>query len=190
MGLTEHDAPGNPVLASALRAYERGRLRWALAAALPLFVLPLGSWLLSGRPILMCVIGALLFTTAVLLLWRGQGWARGLGVGLAAGLIPFILGHGTRMGGHVCTGALCMSICVGASLVGGIAAGLVVTSVVRRASLSAQALAAATGVAFLTGALGCGCVGVSAVLGLATGLGATVAAARLFALLRSTRTGA
>src|SRR5512147_2915525 len=184
MGLTDHDTAGDPVLASALRAYERGRLRWALAAALPLLVLPVGSWLLSGRPILMCVIGALLFATAALLLWRGQGWARGLGLGVAAGLIPFILGHGTRMGGHVCTGALCMSICVGASVTGGVAAGLVVTSVVRRASLSVQALASATGVAFLTGALGCGCVGVSAVMGLAVGLGATVAGARLLALVR------
>ncbi len=188
--MSEPTHPEDRALASALRAYERGRVRWALAAALPLLILPLGSWLLSGRPLLMCVIGALLFATAALLLWRGQGWARGLGLGVAAGLIPFILGHGTRFSGHVCTGALCMSICFAASLVGGVAAGIIVTSVVRRASLTTQALAGATGVAFLTGALGCGCVGVSAILGLAAGLGATVAAGRLLALARSSRTGA
>ena len=180
MELSERSSAQDRLLASALRAYEHGRARWALAVARPLLALPLGSWLLSGHAILMCVIGGLLFATATVLLWRGQGWSRGVGLGVAAGLVPMVLAHASGFSGHVCTGTICMSVCLAVSLTGGIAAGLIITSAVRRLLLSAQALLAAIGVAFLTGALGCACIGVSGILGLAGGLGASVAGARLF----------
>jgi hypothetical protein len=179
MELSESSRTEDRVLASALRAYERARARWALAIAAPFLVLPLGSWLLGGHPVLMCVLGGALFASAAVLLWRGQGWARGLGLGVAAGLIPFGLAHSARFSGYLCTESTCYSICLAAALVGGVAAGVVVTSAVRRGSRSRPVLSAAVGVAFLTGALGCGCVGGWAVAALAVGLGAAVTATRL-----------
>ncbi len=184
MELSEPSRAEERLLGSALRAYERGRARWAMAVAVPFLVLPLGSWLLGGPPVLMCVLGGALFATAAVLLWRGQGWARGVGLGVAAGLIPFGLAHAARFSGHLCTESMCYSICLAASLIGGVAAGVVVTSAVRRASWSRPALAAAAGVAFLTGAHGCGCVGAWGVAALATGLGGGIAAAWLVTRVR------
>lgn len=179
MGLSESSWTEDRLLASALRAYERGRARWALAVAVPFLLLPLASWVLGGHLALMCTLGGALFASAAVLLWRGQGWGRALGLGLAAGLIPFGLSHAARFSGHICTESMCYSICLAACLIGGVGAGVVVVSAIRRASRSSSALAAATGVAFLTGALGCGCVGAWGVAALATGLGASIAASRL-----------
>src|SRR5574338_575866 len=139
MDVNEASRREQRVLASALRAYERGRARWALGVAVPLLVLPLSSWLLGGHPVLMCLLGAALFAAAALLLWRGQGWARGVGLGVVAGLLPFGLAHASRLSGHVCTEAICFSICLGASVLGGIAAGIVVSSATRRRAHPAQA---------------------------------------------------
>jgi hypothetical protein len=61
---------------------------------------------------------------------------------------------------------------------------VVVTSSASRDSRSRPALAAAIGVAFLIGALGCGCVGAWGVAALVIGLGASVAAARLVTRVR------
>jgi hypothetical protein len=184
MELNETSPTEHRLLASALRAYEQGRARWALAVATPLLLLPLSSWLLGGHPMLMCVLGGALFASAAVLLWRGQGWGRGLGLGVAAGLIPFGLAHSARFSGHLCTESTCYSICLAAALVGGVAAGVVVTSAAHRVSRSRPALAAAIGVAFLTGALGCGCVGTWGVAALAVGLGAAVTSASLVTRVR------
>jgi hypothetical protein len=179
MPLSENAPAEDRVLAMALRAYERSRARWALGMAGPVLVLPLASWFLGGHLVLMCALGAALFASAALLLWRGQAWARGAGLGLAAGLIPFGLVHLARCSRYVCTESLCYSICLAACAIGGLAAGVVVTSGVRRAPGSISALATATGVAFLTGALGGGCVGAWGVVALAAGLGASIAVAQL-----------
>ncbi len=190
MPLSESSRAEDRVLATALRAYERGRARWALWMAGPVLVLPLASWSLGGHPVLMCALGAALFATAALLLWRGQAWARGVGLGLAAGLIPFGLVHLARCSSYVCTEPMCYAICLAASALGGVAAGVVVTSAVRRASGSRLVLATATGVAFLTGALGCGCVGAWGVVALAAGLGASIGAGLLLSPVRRVPPGA
>jgi hypothetical protein len=190
MELSEPSRAEDRVLTSALRAYERGRARWALGMAVPVLVLPLASWLLGGHPVLMCVLGSALFASAAVLLWRGQAWARGVGLGLAAGLIPFGLVHVARCSSYVCTELMCFSICLAACVIGGVAAGVIVTSAVRRASWSMPVLAATTGVAFLTGALGCGCVGRWGLVALAGGLGASIVAGLLLSRVRRLPPGA
>jgi hypothetical protein len=190
MEMSEPSRAEDRLLASALRAYERGRARWALGMAVPVLVLPLASWLLGGHPVLMCVLGGALFAIAALLLWRGEAWGRGVGLGLAAGLIPFGLVHVARCSSYICTESMCFSICLAACVIGGVAAGVIVTSAVRRTSWSMPVLAATTGVAFLTGALGCGCVGKWGLVALAAGLGASIVGGQLLARVRRLPPGA
>jgi hypothetical protein len=71
-----------------------------------------------------------------------------------------------------------------------VAAGVIVTSAVRRTSWSMPVLAATTGVAFLTGALGCGCVGKWGLVALAAGLGASIVGGQLLARVRRLPPGA
>jgi hypothetical protein len=190
MEMSEPSQTQDRLLGSALRAYERGRARWALGMAAPVLLLPLASWLLGGHLVLMCALGGALFAGAALLLWRGQAWARGVGLGLAAGLIPFGLVHLARCSRYVCTESMCFSICVAASVIGGAVSGVVVGTAVRRASWSIPILAAGTGGAFLTGALGCAGVGGWGLVALAAGFGVSIAVARLLPHSRGNAPGA
>jgi hypothetical protein len=164
------------VFASATRAYERGRTRWALWAAAPLTVLPLISYLVGQRPVSSLAIGIVLVATGAVLLWRGGALTQGLSSGVRAGLVPLALAHAANLYGHICTPAGCTSLCVPACALGGVAAGLLVARAVARSRNELPVLASGAAIAVMVGALGCACIGFSGMAGMVAG---TVAASVL-----------
>ncbi|WP_437281253.1 hypothetical protein WME90_12035 [Sorangium sp. So ce375] len=154
----------------AYRAYERGRARRAALAAAPTIAVGLVATLMSDRPVTTAILGAALYVAAALLSWRGQQLGRGVLPGVAAGLVPFATAHAARIYGHLCTPEGCVSICVPACLAGGVAAGVLLSRALRRSERLGASWASACGVAALTGALGCACVGFGGVIALTAGL--------------------
>lgn len=166
-------------------AYERGRRRWAVVSVLPLTVLPLGSFALGHRLMPSLVFGGLLLTVAAVLLWRGQAFGRGLAVGLKAGVVPLVLAHAANLYGHVCTADGCTSLCVPACVLGGVAAGLIISGAAMRSPVRWQVVGSAAVSAGLIGALGCACIGFSGVAGLVVGMAGMLSLTRLLSVARA-----
>jgi hypothetical protein len=143
--------------ARARRAYEGGRLRWALQIGwivLPLIAI---SFVAVGASPVSAATGALLLATATLLRWRGQTASAAVRAGLAAGLIPFALLLTLKCGaGAFCALGGCMAHCARFCGFGGLAAGVLLALRARRhAEHVVQFLVAASAIAALTGLLGC-----------------------------------
>jgi hypothetical protein len=149
------------------RRYEWSRFWRALLGFAPACALILIAAYLSPRSISVLLFGAVLFGNGVLLLWYGQGLQRAVLPGVLAGLIPLTSALCANHFGHVCTGGGCMSLCLPACILGGVSAGAVLGYWARRRSWGF--LLAASGVALLTGAMGCGCIGYAGVFGLLAG---------------------
>lgn len=148
--------------------YEWARLRWSLLGMVPVSLVIAAALLLGKRPSSVALFGALLFATGVVVLWRGQELRRALWPGVLAGLIPLTAALvANRM--HICAGGHCTSLCLPACSLGGVVAGLVVSFVATRRSLSWGFWVAASSLALLTGAMGCACIGYAGVVGLVTG---------------------
>lgn len=169
---------------TAAAAYERSRLRWAVASALPLAVVPLASFALGHRLVSSVVLGVVLLAVGVGLLWRGQAFGRGLGVGVRAGLIPLVVAHAANLYGHVCTAAGCTSLCIPACVLGGMGAGLVVACAAERAAARWQVIGSGALTAGLIGAFGCSCIGFGGIAGLVGGMALSLTAARLWPAAR------
>lgn len=154
----------------ARRRYELGRLRRAALGALPLLPILLVALYLTQRPTsTLCFgLGALGLTLAML--WYGRSPQRAVLPGVAAGVVPLALSLCANQIHH-CGANGCSSFCAPACTLGGALAGLAVMSVARRRGLGLGFLLGASGVALLTGAMGCTCVGYSGVLGLGVGYG-------------------
>jgi hypothetical protein len=168
------------LLGRARGAYEASRLRFALQVGLPVALVPAVSCLLGTPARSALVLGGALVAGMVLLEWRGGPLARGAMAGLEAGLLPLLFAHGAHLFGHVCTPSGCSTLCVPACTVGGLLAGLTVEWLARRSPRPFLTRGLGLGGAFLTGALGCSCVGASGVLALALALPAGWVAARLW----------
>jgi hypothetical protein len=167
---------------TATRAYAAARMRLGVGAGAAVALVPLGSLALGGRALNALMLGAALTTLLGALVWRGQQAARGGMTGLKAGLVPLAFAHAANLYGHVCIpGQGCTSLCVPACATGGVVAGLLVERFARTAGRPNVVRACGSAVAFLTGALGCACVGSAGLLGLMVGMGCTLAAGRLFA---------
>ncbi|HEX2882150.1 MAG TPA: hypothetical protein VHO25_21670, partial [Polyangiaceae bacterium] len=108
-----------------------------------------------------------LFGNGVLLLWYGQGLQRAVLPGVFAGLIPLASALCANHFGHVCTGGGCVSLCLPACILGGVSAGALLGYWARGRSWGF--VLAASSLALLTGAMGCGCIGYAGVLGLLAG---------------------
>jgi len=168
------------LLRRALGAYEASRVRFALGVALPVALLPLTSFLL-GTPLLSAaLVGSALVAAVGLSEWRGGAAAFGGVSGLKAGLAPLAFAHAAQAFGHVCTPSGCTTLCVPACAAGGVVAGLAVEWLARRGPRPGLTRGLGLGVAFLTGALGCSCVGASGMLALALALPMSLAGARLW----------
>jgi hypothetical protein len=167
------------LLARARAGYEQARVRFALQVAAPVAVLPLLSFSLGTAGRSAAVLGVGLVVTLALATWRGGGFSLGAFSGLKAGLFPLAFAHAAKLFGHVCTPAGCTTLCVPACATGGIIAGLLVERWARTSSRPALTRGLGIGVALLTGALGCSCVGWSGVLALLASLAATSLATRL-----------
>ncbi len=152
------------------RAYERGRVRHAFAGAAPLLALVALIASLQPKPMVVLGVGAVLFASGVVLLWRGQQLGRGAWMGASAGLIPLAFGVCVRAYQHWCQGAMFMPGCVAACVTGGVVAGVWIALVARQQVARMAFVASAAGVALLTGALGCSCAGPLGVGGMLVGL--------------------
>lgn len=133
---------------------------------LPLVLLV--AWV-SARPASALAFGALVYLVGIALLWRGSGARRAVLPGVLAGAVPLALALAANHIGHQCTGTACMTWCVPACSAGGLAAGLIVAAVGRRTERPIGYWVGASGLALLTGAMGCACVGYSGMIGLAAG---------------------
>jgi len=164
----------------ATAAYEWGRARWAVASALPLAAVPLASFAVDHRLVSSVVLGVPLLAVGIGLLWRGQAFGRGLGLGVKAGFVPLVMGHAANLYGHVCTASGCTSLCLPACVLGGSAAGLIVAIASTRSQRGWHFMGSGAATATLIGAFGCSCVGFGGIAGLVAGMGLSLTAARLW----------
>jgi hypothetical protein len=149
------------------RAYEWGRLRRATSRAFLLLIPITGLVSMSPRVALGASLGAALMASAILLLWRGELFARAVLPGLVAGGIPIVFaslamqcGPGCSINGH------CMSWCIPACTAGGAVAALFVARAAPKSSSAPEFWISAGLIANLTGALGCSCYSLFGTLGL------------------------
>lgn len=152
------------------RAYELGRLRFALrvtapfAAALAVGAAHVGSWL---------AVTLALLAFAVLVAGRSRGGAIGRGVqtGAVAGLVALFCPLVVTAMGHHCAGCAPttpMPICLAACAGGGVLAALWSGS--RASGLRSIEVGATLATASLVGAVGCVVAGGFGLLGLAVGM--------------------
>ncbi|HVT58497.1 MAG TPA: hypothetical protein VHR45_08855 [Thermoanaerobaculia bacterium] len=152
----------------ARRAYEHGRLRWALrratlAAAVSMVALagcPAYRW-----PV---VCATALGAAVAAFLWRGGAWARGARLGFLAGLAPCLLPAALRCA-HAYGRGFCLTLPV-VCLAAGAVTGLVLGSLGSRVDSDRRFWAAAASVAVLAGTIGAVPAGLAGLAGLAAGI--------------------
>lgn len=155
------------------RAYELGRVRQGLVAAVPVVVMVALSLLVCRRPALTLGAGAVLFVLAVALRARGQVYGRALIPGLLAGSAPLILPLLLRASGHCCIGGACWSLCMLGCVGGGLLAGIAIgVTAAAQAEERGAFLITATLVAGLAGVLGCAMAGTSGIAGMVIAIAA------------------
>jgi hypothetical protein len=154
----------------ARRAYEVGRLAWALKRALIVAAATgvvlqscadLGATTLAVAPLAVLVTG---------LLWRGRDCADGVRPGLMAGLAPFVLPLWSQSTGYFCSLTVCVvlpAVCVAGGVVGGAVLGVQGR---RPFGTHAGFWVSAVLVTALLGSAGCLVVGLAGIAGMALGL--------------------
>jgi hypothetical protein len=152
--------------------YEWSRARRAVLGFAPAIGLVLVAALLGKSPRWSLGFGGLMFAYGAALLWYGRDLKRAVLPGVVAGLVPLTFALCASHVGHMCSGDRCMMVCIPACTVGGLVAGLAVAAVGHRGKHGLGFWAAASGVTLLTGAMGCACIGVTGVIGLALGFAA------------------
>lgn len=165
--------------AAARGAYERARVRRAMAVAAPVALVPAVSFLLGTSRASAATLGVALVAVVAWVVWRGGAVALSGATGLKVGLIPLAFAHAAKAFGHVCTPAGCTTLCVPACAAGGVLAGGALEWFARRTQRPHLTRALGAGVAALTGALGCSCVGYAGLLALLVGLAASMGVGRL-----------
>jgi len=120
----------------------------------------------------------------VVLLWYGRDYRRAVLPGLIAGIVPLVLTLCANHIEHACLGDRCMALCIPACATGGVVAGIIVAFFGIRRQRGPGFWIAASSVALLTGAMGCGCVGYAGLVGLAVGFGVGLAPGLLGRLFR------
>ncbi len=174
MGLNDSGHPDlpqskNAALAHARRAYEWGRLRYALVGAVPVLVVAGIAVHAGGRPSWTAPFACAVFVTTALALWYGREPKRAVLPGFLAGLVPAALTFCTMHFGHYCFGNRCTDVCLAACLLGGVSAGALIGLAAVRRRFGWRFAAAASTISVLTGALGCACLGYAGLAGLAAG---------------------
>ncbi|MEM7434799.1 MAG: hypothetical protein AAF436_06570 [Myxococcota bacterium] len=157
-------------LREARRALSFGRLQLASTAVVAALVLMLVAWLLGNGGKTMW-IGTLLAVVAAYSLFVGRALGRAVLPAFAIGLIPFsallaiqaLTGNGCHMGG-------CATLCLPTCVLSGLIAGGLLAFVSIRVRATLAFVGAAAGMIWLVGALGCPCVGVSSLVGMAAGI--------------------
>lgn len=169
--LDDHLPVDPALLARARRAYELARLRRALLRALPAL----------GFFVVLCLEGAshdlgrvapslAMYVTAVLALHLGGGAAAAVVPSLLFGVVPFVIVRVAESAGHVCLGEACVTWCLPACVIGGVAGGALVGLRGRNeADRWGYALSSVT-LVVLAGAVGCSCAGHAGLAGIVVGV--------------------
>lgn len=157
------------VLRRARLRYEWARVSRAVWGFAPALLFVVMAALVAKRPSSTIFFGGAMFGVGVVMLWYGRDLKRAVLPGLAAGLIPLVFALCANHLGHYCTGEACLSLCLPACVSGGVAAGLAVALWGYRAKHGLGYWASASTIALLTGAMGCGCIGYSGLIGLGAG---------------------
>lgn len=155
----------------ARRKYEWARVRRALLGFAPSLVIVVVATLASHRPSSAIAFGIAMFLLGAGLLWYGREFRRAVLPGLAMGVLPLALALCANHMGHACMGDHCMTLCVPACTLGGAGAGLGISLIGLRWKQGLRFWVGATALTFLTGAMGCSCVGYAGIAGLAAGYG-------------------
>jgi hypothetical protein len=162
--------------ARARRAYESGRLRWALARAAAVVAFTAIALLGCPSPEGPAACAVALGAVVAACFWRGGAWARGAQLGFLAGLAPCWLPAAARAV-HLCNGSMCLglpTVCLTAGVVAGLLLGWLGPQLPGHGDRRFWLAAAAA--AFLAGATGCLAAGLAGVGGMALGLLAGAAA--------------
>ena len=157
----------------ARRSYEWSRLRKALLGFAPMLGVVAVAVAFARHPSLALALGLSAFSAGVVLLWYGRDLRRAVLPGVAAGIVPLALAL-CASHWHHCDADACTSFCVPACAAGGLLAGLAVATVGNRRRAGAVYWLPASGLALLTGAMGCSCVGHAGIAGLAVGYAAGI----------------
>lgn len=154
----------------ARRAYEFARARRALVAASPALVFTVvlgfegGSF--SDGPFLASLA---LYASAALASHLGQGAGAAVAPSLVFALVPSGIVRLAESAGHVCLGEACVSWCLPACVLGGLAGGALVGVRGRREPDRLGYGLAAVILVSLAGAMGCRCAGGAGLGGIALG---------------------
>lgn len=163
--------------ATVRRAYERDRVVDGVVAMWPVpllaaFALAVHEHVGAGAVLAAVGLAIVLGVSA----WAGHSWRRGSIAGVVAGLLPLIVPTvviATRGKMHCASCApsagnllMCTIVCIGTSVVAGIAVGIAAARDRSPLRFTAAALAAAAGV----GLIACGAVGLGGSLGIVAGL--------------------
>lgn len=154
-------------------AYELARVRLALLGVTPVAVVVAVVACVTPRPVSALWLGVATLGVGATLLWYGRDPQRAVLPGIAAGLVPLALVLCVN-NMHACGPDGCTSLCVPACTLGGVVAGLAVASVGNQRRSGVWFWLSASGLALLTGSMGCACIGYSGVVGLAIGFAAGV----------------
>jgi hypothetical protein len=163
----------------ARRAYERGRLGWAVRRALMAVAVTSVALVSCQEPGPPAACAAALGLLVTVCLWRGGAWARGARLGFLAGLAPCLFPVAVRML-HACTDQVCLgpsTVC----LLPSVAAGLLLAWFGLRSHGDRRFWLAAATVMILTGAIGCLFAGLAGLAAMSIGLLAGAAAPLLVA---------
>ena len=149
--------------------YEWSRVQRALLGFAPVLLIVVASALLTKRPNSALLFGSSMFVAGTLALWYGRELRRAVLPGLLAGMVPLTLALCANHIGHACTGDRCVALCIPACTLGGLVAALAIAGLGHRGRRGLAFWIGASGIALLTGAMGCTCVGYSGLAGLALG---------------------
>lgn len=149
--------------------YEVRRALHALLGVLPMLVVIGLACSVAHRPMSALVFGVATAAVGAFMLWYGRDPQRAVLPGIAAGMVPLVFALCANRIGHVCTDSSCMMMCLPACTLGGVVAGLAVASVGNQRRAGLAFWLSASGLALLTGAMGCSCIGYAGVAGLAVG---------------------
>ncbi len=156
----------------ARRAYEWSRVRRGAIGFAPALLVIAGAVLVGGRPSATLALGTALFVLGVTMLWYGRELKSSVLPGMVAGLIPLISVLCVHHFNHCCMDAhctQCLRTCLPTCAVSGLLSGLLVAGVGFRRRRGTGFLAAASGIALLTGGMGCLCVGLAGLAGMGLG---------------------
>jgi hypothetical protein len=154
--------------ARARRAYEAGRAKVALQAAIGAASLGVVAVAL-GRPWPdIALLGAFLVPLCGVLAFRGRASGRAVWPGLVAGGIAMLFPIGVAFAGHAWLGPGCMRFCLPACVVGGAIAGAGLAGVAaHQTDGESEFLLGGIAVAALAASLGCALAGGAGLFGMA-----------------------